>query len=303
MDARLEPQLPGWRRMAALATSAIGEVLEKAESAMPASERIAVLLSLPETRPGFSEADAGSVAEAVLAGARAQGGSRQLGLEVVGRGHAGALEAIERVSRRSASREARYFLVCGAESYLEEETLDWLEDHVRLTSKGVRSGFTPGEAAGAVLLASADALPRTSMPAMAIVRGAGTSVEPRTILTGEDSFGEGLSRAIDQACSNLRLPDEAVDAVWCDINGERYRTEEWGFALLRSQRGIKTTDYELMTGSWGDIGAATGTLQCVMAVQSWRRGYAAGPRAMVCAGSDGGLRGAVVLEAPKPSGE
>jgi 3-oxoacyl-[acyl-carrier-protein] synthase-1 len=36
-------------------------------------------------------------------------------------------------------------------------------------------------------------------------------------------------------------------------------------------------------------------------VQSWARGYALGPRALVWAGSEGGLRGAVVLEEP-PAG-
>jgi 3-oxoacyl-[acyl-carrier-protein] synthase I len=302
-DARLEPELPAWRRIAALAASAIGEVVEKTEHVIPPSERFVVLLSLPETRPGFSEADARKVAEAVLAGA--EGSSRQMAVEVVGRGHAGALEAFEAASKSFAAGRAPYQLVCGAESYLEEETLDWLEAHRRLTRKGVRNGFTPGEAAGAVLLASADVRHRSSAapaPApMAAVRGVGTGMEPRTILSGKDSLGEGLSRAIEKACSDLRLPEEAVDAVWCDINGERYRTEEWGFALLRSQGGIKTTDYELLSSPWGDVGAATVPLQCIMAVQAWRRGHAAGRRAMICAGSDGGLRGAAVLEAPKSS--
>lgn len=299
MDARIEPDLPGWRRIAALAASAIDEVLEKTERVIPPSERFAVLLSLPETRPGFSEADAGRVARAVLAGVERS--TRRLAIDVVGRGSAGALEAFEVASKSSAAGRATYHLVCGAESYLEEETLDWLEADRRLTRKGVRNGFTPGEAAGAILLASAEAIRRASIAPMAAVRGVGTSMEPRTILSGKDSLGEGLSRAIEKACSGLRLPEEAVDAVWCDINGERYRTEEWGFALLRSQREIKTTDYELLSSSWGDIGAATVPLQCVMAVQSWRRGCAAGQRALICAGSDGGLRGAVVLEAPKCS--
>lgn len=302
LDVQLEPDHFGWPRIAELAASAITEIQEQTEGAIPASERFTVLLTLPETRPGFSEASARQVADAVSA--RVRSSARPLGVEIVGRGHAGGLEALavaaERAGRGRGRGQGRFFLVCGAESYLEEDTLDWLEEHGRLMAAGVRNGFVPGEAAGALLLATGDAIDRCSLSPFAAVRGVGMSTERRTLLSGQESFGEGLTRAIEAALSGLQLPEEAVDAVVCDINGERYRTEEWGFALLRAQHAIKTTDYELHTGSWGDVGAATGALQCIMAVQSWRRNYAEGPRALVCAGSNGGLRGAAVLEAPSP---
>lgn len=33
-----------------------------------------------------------------------------------------------------------------------------------------------------------------------------------------------------------------LDDVYCDINGERYRTEEWGLAMLRMQRLFKNRE-------------------------------------------------------------
>jgi 3-oxoacyl-[acyl-carrier-protein] synthase-1 len=293
-DARLEPELLGWRRVAALAASAIAEVAGKVERSLPASERLPVLLSLPETRPGFSEADARQVAQACLgSGAHSP---RLLGAEIVGRGHAGALQALGVARERATDRRGTLFLVCGVDSLLEADTLDWLDGQGRVRRAGVRNGFAPGEAAGALLLATGDASRRYSLAPFARVRGAGTGTERRTILSREESLGEGLTSAIRSALSELRLPEEAVDSVFCDINGERYRTEEWGFALLRSRNGAKTSEYQLMSGSWGDVGAASGALGCILAVQSWRRGYSKGPRALVCAGSDSGLRGAAVLE-------
>jgi 3-oxoacyl-[acyl-carrier-protein] synthase-1 len=296
-DALLEPEILGWKRIAALAASAITEVLAKTAREIPTSQRFHVLLSLPETRPGLSEEDARQVAQALKAGIAQT--SRPLVIEIAGRGHAGALEALKAAFERSAAGDAALFVVCGADSYLEADTLDWLEDQGRFAREGVRNGFTPGEASGALLVASDAAVHHFRLSSFAAVRGVATSREERTILGDEDSLGEGLTRAMGAALAKLTLPEEAVDAVFCDLNGERYRTEEWGFALLRSQKGVRTTEYELATGSWGDVGAASGALGCILAVQSWRRGYAKGPRALVCAGSDSGLRGAAVLQQPK----
>jgi 3-oxoacyl-[acyl-carrier-protein] synthase-1 len=95
---------------------------------------------------------------------------------------------------------------------------------------------------------------------------------------------------------SLRLPAEAVDDVYGDINGERYRTDEWGFAVLRTNHALRSVQSEVPTQCWGDVGAASGALGCMLAVRAWARGYAKGTRALVWAGSDGGLRSAVVLE-------
>ena len=96
----------------------------------------------------------------------------------------------------------------------------------------------------------------------------------------------------------LRLPAEAVDTIYCDINGERYRSEEWGFVCMRLPTIARDFGYELSADSWGDLGAASGPVFCNLALQAWARGYARGPRALVWCGSESGLRGAVVLEAP-----
>jgi 3-oxoacyl-[acyl-carrier-protein] synthase-1 len=96
----------------------------------------------------------------------------------------------------------------------------------------------------------------------------------------------------------LRLPDEAVDTLYSDINGERYRSEEWGFVALKTYERWRSLEYEAPASSWGDVGAAYGTLAGVLSVQSYRRGYARGPRTVVMAGSDSGLRGAMLLQAP-----
>lgn len=302
LDARLAVEVQGWRRVATLASSAIVEVAEKITGLVPRSEIVRVFLGLPEARPGFLDTDAQSALDSVRQHlvAEPKAGGRSFAVEGVGRGHASALQGLRAAAEVLERDPQALCLVCGAESYWEDETLEWLEAEDRLARRGNRSGFTPGEAAGAVLLSSQAASGRSRMPvpSLATVRGVGvaTESEARRIGGGAECLGEGLSAAIAEATAPLSLPSEAVDTSYCDINGERYRTEAWGFALLRVQRAFKTTDYQLAADCWGDVGAATGALGCVLAVQSWRRRYAPGPRALVCASSDGGLRGAAVLE-------
>jgi 3-oxoacyl-[acyl-carrier-protein] synthase-1 len=104
--------------------------------------------------------------------------------------------------------------------------------------------------------------------------------------------------AVLAATQGLRLPHNAVDTLYSDINGERYRSEEWGFVAMKTYAIWKSLDYEAPGSSWGDVGAAFGALGGVLAVQSYRRRYAAGPRTVVMAGSDSGLRGAMLVQDP-----
>ena len=84
--------------------------------------------------------------------------------------------------------------------------------------------------------------------------------------------------------------------MYGDLNGERYRTTEWGFAVLREQRAMRVgTSCEMPSDCWGDVGAASAALGVMLAVQAWAREYAKGPRALVWASSEGGLRGAGVV--------
>lgn len=88
-----------------------------------------------------------------------------------------------------------------------------------------------------------------------------------------------------------------VDNIYIDINGERYRSEEWGFVALRAQAVWRSLEYEAPCDSWGDVGAAWAPLAGVLAVRAFTRGYAHGPRTMILAGSFDGSRGAMLVEA------
>lgn len=295
-DARLPAALEGVERLVPLARSVLEEVAH-ALSAAPQPYRgpVDLWLSLPEARPGLSERDVTSTAETLAAGLRASGTS--LRCEVAGRGHAGVALAVERAAQASARGEERLAVVLGVDSYVDPETFVWLEQR-RSFGPAARSGFPPGEAAGCLVLASARLRRRLGMPCLAVVGGVATARELRPAGSETGSLGEGMTAAVLGAIASLRLPGEAVDAVYCDINGERHRSEEWGFVALRAPSAFRELRYEAPADCWGDVGAASGALLGVLAVRSWARGYARGPRALVMTGSTGGLRGAILLQQP-----
>jgi 3-oxoacyl-[acyl-carrier-protein] synthase-1 len=298
-DGQLDPKLEGRERLLPLLESALEEVEDKLGPEVIQRSRLSVLLSLPEVRPGFPEEDAGWLASAVEARFRGKNsGTRVL---LAGRGHAGALKAVEQAWRECADGRAPLFLVAGVDSYHHTETFLWLEEGRRFAQPGIRGGFTPGEGAGCLALMSPGPRRRLELPRLATVRGVHTALERQLRDSRTGSFGVGMTQAVEGAVTRLALPREGVDDLYTDINGERYRSEEWGFVVLRTPSVWKSTGYKAPSTCWGDVGAASGVLGGVLAVRAFARGYARGERAMVIAGSDGGLRGAMVLQDPRVS--
>ncbi|MCY1041608.1 hypothetical protein OV208_09815 [Corallococcus sp. bb12-1] len=296
-DGLLDRKLEGRERLAPLLESVLGQVEEKLGPDVVQGCRIRLLLALPEARPGFSEDDAVWIASAMKA--RFRGMDAHTNVMTIGRGHAGAMLAIEQVARESSNGRDALFLVAGADSYHHAETFIWLERGRRFAQPGVRGGFTPGEGAGCLALMSAGLRRRLRLPRLAVVRGVSTAQERQLRDSSTGSFGVGMAQAVEGAMAGLDLPREGIDDLYTDINGERYRSEEWGFAALRTPSVWKSAGYRAPSDCWGDVGAASGVLGGILAVRAFARGYARGPRAMVLAGSDGGLRGALALQSPQ----
>ena len=130
---------------------------------------------------------------------------------------------------------------------------------------------------------------RLEVPEGPEVLGVGIASEARLIKSDDTCLGEGLTAAVGRAIASLQSPTEIVDDVHCDINGERYRAEEWGFVALRLGDAFRdATVYKTPVQGCGDLGAATGAVNLIRCTQAWRRGYAKGPRALAWGSSEGG---------------
>lgn len=292
---RIDPTVIGTARLAALAEYPLRDVAAKLTRVRPSSVKVPVLLALPEARPGWTTADTVRASQTLAEMTIPNIGT--IAPEQVGGGHAGALSAMRLAFEIVASGREDFCIAGGVDTYLDANTIGWLDVNRRLAREGARTGFAPGEGAAMVALASDGARKQLGLPSLGLVRGVACAQESRAPDRDEESLGQGLTDAILGATDDLRMPNEIISDVYCDINGERVRTEDWGFTLMRTSARFRDgTSYVTAVGQCGDLGAASGALGCVLAVQAWQRRFAIGPRALIWGGSWGGLRGAALLE-------
>jgi 3-oxoacyl-[acyl-carrier-protein] synthase-1 len=255
--------------------------------------RARCLLGLPEPRVGMPPEVYKSLAAFV---------TRRLGLangavQSIPGGHAAGLMAIQIAAGRISRGEVDVYLIAGVDSYYSPETLESLDEQGLLMSAVNRNGYPPGEAAGACILVSRSAAERYGLPILARIGSAATGIEPYPIYSKQVCVGTGLTAVLRSVTGGLRLPDEAVTATYCDLNGQRYRNEEYVYTLLRVQGAfVDVHDYKSPADCWGDVGAASGPLFACLAIAAMQRRYAQGAFPMLWAGSDSGYRSAVLLK-------
>jgi 3-oxoacyl-[acyl-carrier-protein] synthase I len=294
VDEEIDLTDMGPKRLLALAEPALRNACASLDSGA-VRQWLPVFLGLPALRPGFTE----KYAEAVRTGlARLDGLPADLAeITVFPHGHAAGLSALAAGFEHLHNPAFDVCLVGGVDSYFHADTVEWLNANRQLAGAVSRSGFVPGEGAAFCLLATDKALNRLGLKPTARVRAVAAGKETKLIKTTDMCLGEGLSATVRDAVSSLRLPDERINEIYCDINGERYRSEEWGFVCLRlAQYFDDATAYHSPAECLGDMGAASGPLFAVLACRAFARGYSRGPRVMLWASSEGGQRSVAVLE-------
>jgi 3-oxoacyl-[acyl-carrier-protein] synthase I len=290
--------LIGPGRLLALARSALSEACAPLKDSLADRLRLPLYVGLPEFRPGFAAQDAEAVRTAL---GKPEGLPVEISeVSVFPDGHAAGLLALATAVERLRRGAFDVCLVGGVDSYFHPDTMDWLDKNRQLAGGDARSAFVPGEGAGFALLVSARVKERLGVPLMRVLATA-TGKETKLIKTEDVCLGEGLTKTVQSAIDSLGAGQKINDVI-CDVNGERYRGEEWGFVCLRlSQYFDDPTAYVSPADCWGDLGAASAPLFAILACQAAQHGYAKGPRTMLSASSEHGLRGVAVLEDLKKS--
>lgn len=291
----LDVDIEGVERYAELLLPAIDEALDALVGpGADLQSRLGLGLALPPARPGQPP----TLANDLLKRIRERHGGRFANPICFEVGHAAAHLALDAAAKACASGAIDACLIGGVNSYLAPETLEWVEACDQLHGGGPLNnawGFIPGEAAGAILVATPGFAQRKGLEALGEVAGVGLGVETKRIKTDAVCVGEGLTQAFRAALQAL-APGELIHNVFCDLNGERYRADEYGFAALRTKESFRSaTDFVAPADCWGDIGAAGGLLHIALAAISHRKRYGKGPLSIVWASSESGERGAAVI--------
>src|ERR1700674_1160451 len=265
LDAKLDPSIVGPKRLLLLAETALREACAPLTSNGHARQvRLPVYLGLPELRPGFSEEDADAVRSAI---SRVDGLPVEISkVSISATGHAAGLSLLAIATEQIHQGEIEACLAGGVDSYFQPDTMEWLDENRQLAGADSPSAFEPGEGAGFCLLMTEQARRRLGLSTLARLTSVAAGTEAKLIKTSDVCLGAGLTAVVQRAIGGLVLPSEMINAVICDINGERYRGEEWGFVCLRlSQHFDDPTAYWSPADCWGDVGAASCPLFAMLA--------------------------------------
>jgi 3-oxoacyl-[acyl-carrier-protein] synthase-1 len=247
-----------YERMKSMALAAAREALQPW---WPHNEdkELGVLLAVPSARPGMEEGTGKKLIQEIIAELPVTPDKPRCGLMMTG--HEGGITALHHAIETIRTAAVEAILVGGVECYQNIDTLHWLESQSRLKVEDESNGFIPGEGSGFVLLCSESAARRYHLPVFAEIRCTGRGVEPRPWFSEKATIGEGLTEAFQSMFGDQHCPEEKVGVTYCDLNGESWRADEWGYAYVRTgERHGSPIDLRHPAASWGDVGAASGPL-------------------------------------------
>jgi len=286
---------PAADRFSQLLTPSIDQALAVLDTRQSPPARLALALALPAARPGLPEQFESIVRERLSR----QYSNRFSAIALFPHGHAAGLLALDAACRKLSDSSFDACIVAGVDSWIDADTLEWLEECDQLHGAGVMNnawGFVPGEAAGAVLVAGEDATNRLAQAPLGRVLRVGVAVEANRIKTATVCVGQGLTEAFRSALSALPAGSRVTD-VYCDMNGEPYRADEFGFTGVRVKQHFESlSDFAAPADCWGDVGAASGPLFLALAAIAGAKQYANGRLALAWASSEAGERAAALVE-------
>jgi len=291
----LDVGMPWQDRLITLALDAATEALAPIAAGLSMSKKpLALYLAIPDATPRRQALD--HLPEQL---------ARQLGLgrtpRVFKGGHAAGMAALAAAQTAIWSGQEEFCLVGGVDSQLDPELLESLDSAGRLHSVNNSWGMIPGEASAFLLLAS-PMLPPAKLLPLAHLASVAIAEEAKTMGTKTVCIGEGLTAALRAALEPV-APD-LIAHSWCDMNGETYRADEYGFSVCRlRERFDDASAFTSPADCWGDVGAASAPLLATLPIAGWNRTYIRGGTHLVWTSSSSlPLRGAAVLRRANPRG-
>lgn len=289
----LDVDLTGLERFEALLYPAIDQALEVVAQ-YEGRFKCAIALGLPNPRPGLPERLQIQLVDRV----RSRYARHFEAAASFPAGHTAGLLALDAACTKLKQGALDACVVAGVDSYILPETLEWLEENDQLHGAGPLNnawGFIPGEGAGVLLVMRAAVAKQLGLDSLGTVLSTAIAFEPKRIKTQTVCTGEGLTHAFRAALAVLPEGCKVTD-VYCDMNGEPYRADEFGFTALRTKEQFEAaSDFIAPADCWGDVSAASGALHAALACAAARKGYAKGGFAFAWASAEMGERAAALL--------
>lgn len=212
--------------------------------------------------------------------------------------HAEGFTAIEEAIQPIASAGHRIEIVLAVDSWQHPDALMWLEREsllhgsCQLSDSEARPnpyGRLPGEGAAAIILAAnSDKLSWCTLEGVAT----GQELIPRN--DERPCTGLGLTQVARQAVSQAR--GSRVTHLVTDMNGEPYRSDEYGFTVSRLHSAL-SAHFERIAPvlATGDLGCASAITHLALSAWGLKQSPATPARYLILSSSDDERRSAIVL--------
>lgn len=189
----------------------------------------------------------------------------------------------------------------GIDSLIDEGPLMAARELRLMRTPNSPVGFLPGEAAGFVLLESVRAAGARGAHIEALLGPVGTADAPFDRFSGMIPNGAALFAATAACFEEWRERNKAVGSAVVNLNGDSFRSMDYGNALIRMTSAGLPTRFRLIlpVDSFGELGAATGPVSVCLSVRSLSRGYAGTPNVLVLLLDERGQRGALLIHLPR----
>lgn len=284
-------------RLLRMAKPAYSEVIVESKLSQDDINQSGLYLILPEQdRPGMDNRAEESLANRICDAIEID--------EILSRtkvfalGHTGVFFALQEAMKDLTQGIYRYAIIGAVDTYIDEITLEFFQDFNQLKTEDNSKGFIPGEGAAFFTLEKHQTANERKITPLAKIEGVFTALEENTIYEDTPCKGDGLSESIQNTLSSLNDEGTQTGLVICDLNGERYRSLEWGLVLPRAlgNNQIPITTWH-PADCIGDTGAASGTINICVGVTALVRGYAKTTNILVWGASDDGERGSAYIRA------
>ncbi|HEY1309217.1 MAG TPA: beta-ketoacyl synthase N-terminal-like domain-containing protein [Vicinamibacterales bacterium] len=211
-------------------------------------------------------------------------------------GHAAGLLALENAVRDIQRGKVELALVGGADSWIVPERLESIDYAGRMHTVKDSWGFMPGEGAAFTLLTTGAIARRFGVEPLGEILSVACTGEEMLMATRTVCTGQGLTAAFVAALEG----QPRVTHTFCDLNGEIYRAEEYGFAITRTGSAFENADrFTAAAAVCGDVGSASGSLAVGLSVAAFARSAGEGPVHLAWSSSATmPLRAAAVLRQP-----
>jgi 3-oxoacyl-[acyl-carrier-protein] synthase-1 len=268
---------------------AVSEAIASTDVNAPLPATVPLLFLGDETRPA-PLVDAAHLCQRAIAPLFES--PERLHLQAYTGGEAACVDAMQ-AAREFLAKGAPYVLIAAADTWLRASDIAHALAHQRLLDTEIGSGFVPGEAAAALLIAG------DAKTAALQIHGIGTAEEAATLRSDEPCYGRGLAQATRQALNESGWQAHDIHLRLSDVAGESYFAEELSNAWARLLRSPQPQGHTRIfpAASIGHIGCVSGPLMLALAWQLARRRRLSGPRVLLQLSSSHTLRGAIAAHA------